>query len=467
MSARKLTPNEGRLYRCNGRKPRFHIRDIEAVEAASYHCPDGIVLIHRPLSVVMPFDPNDLDLEQFRRRVRHWLHQNAPVRSKPKVVRHYDESSLAQARSFQRALHAAGLSGITWPESYGGQGLSFAHQEVFNEEAARFDLPSAAFPLRITLANIGPALLEHGNEEQKRRYLPEMLRGDALWVQLLSEPSAGSDLAALRMRAVEDGGEWVLTGEKVWSSFGQYCDYAMVLARSDWDAPKHSGLTMFIVPMSAPGLSVLPLREISGDADFCQEFLDEVRLPSNAVIGEVNRGWSVALSLFNHSRAMTSGAGDAGPAMDPARGGEPDPGRDLINFVNGAGTGADPLVRQLVAEAVIDNVVSGLLTTRVAAIGNPALANMSKVFGSSVLQRKAAIDLELRGESAIGWTPDDEDGPGPVHDYMFARTATIAGGSHQILMSTIGERILGLPKEPVPDRNTPFRELRQPGDRTP
>jgi alkylation response protein AidB-like acyl-CoA dehydrogenase len=414
----------------------------------------------------MPSDPHDLD--KFRRRARQWLRENAPVRSKPNVVRHYDENSLAEARRFQQALHAAGLSGITWQERYGGQGLTPSHQEVFNEEAAHFDLPSAAFPLRITLAIIGPALLDHGSEEQKRRYLPEMLRGDALWVQLLSEPSAGSDLAALRMRALEDGGEWVLTGEKVWSSFGQYCDYAMVLARSDWDAPKHSGLTMFIVPMDTPGLSVLPLREISGDADFCQEFLDEVRVPASAVVGGVNQGWSVALSLFNHSRAMTSGAADTGPAMDPARGGDPDPGRDLINFATRVGRGNDPVARQLVAEAVIDNVVSGLLTTRVAATGDPALANISKVFGSFVLQRKAAIDLELRGESAIAWNPGDEDGHGPVHDYMFARTATIAGGSHEILMSTIGERILGLPKEPVPDRNAPFRELPGgPDDRKP
>lgn len=375
------------------------------------------------------------------------------------MARRYDEAAIKEARQFQAAQHAAGFAGITWPAEFDGQGLSPEHQMAFNEETEPFELPSSAFPLRISLAIIGPAILDHGNEDQKRRWLPEMLRGDALWVQLLSEPGAGSDLAALRMRAVADGDEWVLTGEKVWSSFAQYCDYGIVLARTDWDAPKHAGLTMFGVPLRSPGLTVRPLREISGDDEFCQEFLDEVRVPAEAVIGGVNRGWTVTRSLFQHSRAMTSGDVSTGPAFDPARGGDPDPGRDLIDLAVRNGTSGDSRVRQLVADAVIDNVVSGLLADRVARTRDPALAGMSKIFGSAVLQRKARIDLELRGETAVAWLPEEPSGPRSIHDYMFSRTASVAGGTHEVILNTIAEQVLGLPREPGPDPNIPFREL--------
>jgi alkylation response protein AidB-like acyl-CoA dehydrogenase len=405
----------------------------------------------------MGLEPDDVDITNFRLRARRWLEANAERRTTSAVA------ELAEARHFQGRLHRAGLAGITWPVEYGGQGLAAGHQQAFNEEAADYNLASSAFPLRITLANIGPAILEYASEAQKRRFLPEMLGGEAIWVQLLSEPSAGSDLAALRMRAVNDGDEWVLSGEKIWTSFGQFADYGIALARTDWDAPKHSGLTMFAVPMTRRGLTVMPLREISGDSDFCQEFFDEVRLPADAVIGEVNRGWAVALSLFQHSRSMTSGSGDAGPVMDKARGGDPDPGRDLIDFVNRTGRGADPLVRQLVAEAVVDNIVSGLLTARISASGRPGLGNMGKAFGSVVLQRKAAIDLEIRGESAIGWRRDDHEDAAPMRNYMFARTATIAGGTHEIVLNTIGERVLGLPREPAVDKDVPFRETQEMG----
>jgi alkylation response protein AidB-like acyl-CoA dehydrogenase len=407
----------------------------------------------------MSMTPARSSLDDFRADARRWLRDKARRREGQAGDRHYDVESLAVARRFQGALHAAGFAGITWPVAYGGRGLSPDHQAVFNEEAEPYDLHSSAFPLRITLAIIGPAILDHGSEEQKRAYLPGMLTGESLWVQLLSEPNAGSDLAALRMRAVDDGGEWVLSGEKVWSSFAHYCDYGLALARTDWDVAKHAGLTMFVVPLKSRGLSVLPLREISGDDEFCQEFFDEVRLPPDAVLGGVNHGWSVALSLFNHSRAMTSGADGTGPTFDPARGGDPDPGRDLVEFANRSGLAGDHTVRQLIAEAVVDNVVSGLLTSRIAAAGDPALASMSKVFGSAVLQRRSEIDLELRAESAVAWREGDSDGPRVVHDYMFARTASIAGGTHEVLLTTIGERVLRLPKAPAADAGIPFRDI--------
>jgi alkylation response protein AidB-like acyl-CoA dehydrogenase len=407
----------------------------------------------------------DEDLAAFRQRARGWLADKAPRTGQGGAAGRGREEAWLEARRFQSAQHAAGFSGITWPESYGGQGLTAAHQAVFNEEAEAYDLPSNLF--QITLAILGMTLLDHGSEEQKRRYLPEMLRGEALWVQLLSEPEAGSDLAAVRTQAVRDGDEWILNGQKVWSSFAQWSDYSMVLARTDWEVPKHAGLTVFIVPLDAPGVTIRPLKQISGEDEFCQEFLDEVRLPADAVIGAVNRGWAVTLSMFNHSRDMTGGAGGTGPTFDKSRGGEADPGRELIDFALKAGLAADPHVRQLVAELVADNVVSGLLATRVAQRAgqpnaNPALGTMAKVFGAVTLQRRREIEMEVRGEPSIAWRGEVEDEGSPLHDYLWARTATVAGGTHQVNNSTIGERILGLPAEPAADRDRPFREVIRP-----
>jgi alkylation response protein AidB-like acyl-CoA dehydrogenase len=287
------------------------------------------------------------DLDSFRHRARIWLQANAPRRSTASL--RPDDARWEQGREFQRLQYEAGFSGISWPHAYGGQGLTFEHQRVFNAEAEGFFLPSGLF--QITLSILGMTLLEHGTDEQRRRYLSPMLRGEALWVQLLSEPGAGSDLGSLTTRATRDGDIWLLRGEKVWSTDAQHCDYAMVLARTDWEVPKHSGLTMFIVPMTAPGMTVLPLRQITGTAEFCQEFLDDVAVPHHDVLGGVNNGWAVATSLFNHSRTMTSGGGLAGPVFATSRGGDPDPGRDLIEWAKASGISQDGAVRQLVAEA--------------------------------------------------------------------------------------------------------------------
>jgi alkylation response protein AidB-like acyl-CoA dehydrogenase len=411
---------------------------------------------------LMESRPNKEELAAFRLRARVWLAENAPRGGQASAGRRGSEDLWLEGRRFQSAQNAAGFSGITWPATYGGQGLTRGHQSVFNEEAEGYELPSNLF--QITLAILGMTLLDHGTEEQKRRYLPEMLRGDALWVQLLSEPGAGSDLAAVRTQAVRDGDEWVLNGQKVWSSYAQWSDYSMVLARTDWDVPKHAGLTVFILPLDTKGVTIRPLKQISGEDEFCEEFLDDVRLPADAVLGAVNRGWSVTLSMFNHSRDMTGGAGGTGPTFDKSRGGDPDPGRELIDFAVGAGLAGDHHVRQLVAELVADNVVSGLLATRVSRRSrlpkaNPAWGTMAKVFGAVTLQRRRQIELDVRGEATIGWRKEMEDGGSPLHDYLWARTATVAGGTHEVNNNTIGERILGLPTEPAVDRDRPFREV--------
>jgi alkylation response protein AidB-like acyl-CoA dehydrogenase len=396
----------------------------------------------------------------FRRRARQWLLGSAPSRGE--AFPHGDGRRWEAAREFQRVQYEAGFSGISWPRAYGGQGLTFEHQRAFNEEAGGYFLPSGLF--QITLSILGMTLLEHGTEEQKRKYVPQMLRGEALWVQLLSEPAAGSDLAGLVTRATGDGDVWVLNGEKVWSTDAQHCDYAMVLARSDWDAPKHAGLTMFIVPMTAPGLSIRPLTQITGSAEFCQEFLDDVVVPNDDVLGGVNRGWAVATSLFNHSRTMTSGGGLAGPVFATSRGGEPDPARELVDRALAEGTNLDGAVRRLVAEARIENRVSGWLAKRCVAgmragVMHPAAGSLAKHFGVVVLQRRGEINLELAGIGAVAWH-EGSAGEAVATAYLGGRTASVAGGTSEILRNTIGERLLGLPKEPAADRDLPFSQTR-------
>lgn len=394
-------------------------------------------------------------IEAYRQRARAWLAEHAPQQEE---LPEQDPAYWTQARSFQAAQYAAGFAGITWPERYGGQGLTPAHQAAFNDEAAQYTLPSRAF--QITLAILGMTVLEHGTEDQKKRYLPEMLRGEALWVQLLSEPSAGSDLAAVRTRADRDGEEWILNGEKVWSTHAQWSDYAMVLARTDWDAPKHAGLTMFIVPIDTPELVVHPLKQISGDEEFCQEFLDDVRVTSDAILGGENRGWAVTTSLFDHSRTMTSGAALTGPIFASERGGDPDPGRDLVEHVNEVGLGGDSSIRQMLAEVIVDNTVSGLLAARVATdpTAHDGSGMLAKLFGGTTLQRRREIELELWGEAVIGWAPS-EASDDTVFNYLKGRTASVAGGTHEVLKNGIAERLLGLPRESSADKNVPFREV--------
>ena len=219
------------------------------------------------------------DVAEFRRRARAWLAANAPRKADADGVdAEPGARGIAEQKAFQAKLYDAGFAGITWPREYGGQGLTNAEQIAFSEEARDFALPTSAF--LIGLGMPGPTILELGSEEQKKRYLPKMLRGEEIWCQLFSEPAAGSDVASLTTAAVRDGDEWILNGQKVWTSGAQYSDYGAVIARTDPTVPKHAGITMFIIDMHAPGVTVRPLKVATGAAPFNEVFFDQVRLPA-------------------------------------------------------------------------------------------------------------------------------------------------------------------------------------------
>src|SRR6266487_4956525 len=256
----------------------------------------------------------------FRAEARAWLEAHArlkePDGSDRLMMQRTDPSHVERCRAWQRTLYDGGWAGIAWPKEYGGRGASPIESLIFAQEQAHFDVSTGVFAVAIGM--VGPTLIAHGSDEQKQRYLEPMLRGDEIWCQLFSEPGAGSDLAGLSTRAVKDGDEWVVNGQKVWTTGAQHSDVAILLARTDTEAPKHEGITYFLLDMRTPGIDVRPLRQINGVAHFNEVFLDDVRLPLDAVVGDVHKGWTVARTTLTSERALIGGGFSAGFA--PLRG---------------------------------------------------------------------------------------------------------------------------------------------------
>jgi alkylation response protein AidB-like acyl-CoA dehydrogenase len=383
----------------------------------------------------------------YRKKVRAWLEANEA--SAPSPSGSYEDPDYVDARRvWQRRLAEAGLAGVTWPREYGGQGMGPIEQVTLNQEISRAGVPGILDVIGIGM--LGPCLIAHGSEEQKTRYLGPMLHGDEVWCQMFSEPAAGSDLAAVQTRArPEADGGWVLNGQKVWTTNAQFASYGLLLARTDPDVPKHKGLTMFIVPMDARGVTVRGLRQISGEAEFNEVFFDDVRLEPDAVVGGVGNGWGTALTVLMFER-LTIGFGSdtfgsptrlaAAVAADPA-------------------ARADPRVREQLGE-----IISELLAVRFNGYRALTLLAHGQIPGpeaglAKVTMVNAGIHAADLASDVIG--PDALD-PTSEWSYLtsFLPGLKSAGGTEQILRNTIGERVLGLPPEPRLDKGVPFSELR-------
>jgi alkylation response protein AidB-like acyl-CoA dehydrogenase len=390
----------------------------------------------------------DVDTD-YRSRVRTWLSEHTPPENVP------PDQQLQVAKDFQAALFDAGFAGITWPKEVGGQGLSQTEQQVFSEEAAELALPT--YPLTIGMGMCGPTLVDLGTPEQKQRYLPRLLRGDEVWCQLFSEPGAGSDVASLQTRAVRTDDGWVLNGQKVWTTNAQWADFGAILARTDPDKPKHAGITMFIVDMHAPGVTVRPLRDMSGKAPFNEVYFDDVQLPADAVIGEVGRGWQAAVTMLNHERVSI---GANRPSRSNALGFD-----SVLELARQHGATTDPRQRERLAELYAHERALNLLNSRMrqeAQAGNPpgARGSVAKLAGSMQLRRAIEVAGELAGTDLVAWDPDDDATAALALGVNSAPASSIAGGTNEVQRNIIGERILGLPKEPQVDRDIPFRELK-------
>jgi alkylation response protein AidB-like acyl-CoA dehydrogenase len=398
-------------------------------------------------------------VDEFRSRARAWLAANAkPWHSDSRRgSREGGEDDSPErwlaARAMRRRIYEAGFAGITWPRKYGGQGLSDLHEDAWAEEASGYQLPNVG---GAGLGVVGPTLLVYGTEGQKRAWLPKILSGEEAWVQFLSEPSAGSDLAGILTRAVRDGEGWVLTGAKIWSTGAIHCDAAICLARTDWDAPKHKGLTWFKVHIPSPGLTIRPIREINGGAEFCEEFLDGVWVPADNVIGEVNGGWPLANVLLAHERRAAGRLAVRISTPDEQRSLAP----DLVALARRGGVLGTEHARQLVARAHVNEFMHAQLIARISTGALGAFAPSLGKLSTGILNPiRAVIGMQLAGAGGVAWEPDDSDGNQASTAYLNGRIMSIAGGSNQVQRNIISERILGLPREPSYDSQKPFKDV--------
>jgi alkylation response protein AidB-like acyl-CoA dehydrogenase len=358
----------------------------------------------------------------------------------------------AELRRTQRALAEAGLVGITWPRDYGGQGGTLVQQAIVAQELARARVPTLIN--HIGLGMCGPTVIAHGSDDQKQRYLARLLRADDVWCQLFSEPASGSDLAALRTSAVRDGEDWIVNGQKVWTTLAHVADYGILLTRTDPDRPKHAGLTMFVVDMHAPGVTVRPLRQLWGQADFNEVFFDDVRIPDSERLGEPGEGWRVALTTLMNERVTIGGAGtDLGQPVE------------LLAAHARQRLSALAPEQQVVARQAVGRAVVASLATRYTGYrrftvlsqgGLPGPeASAGKLAGTDAARLVADAGVRLLGDEAVyAATANGDDTWQRTQGYLPG--LAIAGGTDQVLRNILGERVLGLPPEPRSDKATPF-----------
>jgi len=380
--------------------------------------------------------------ERFRAELRTWLRQNAPG-PEPEPLDEY----VSYGKAWQRKLYEAGWCGVAWPKEYGGRGATLIEQIIFQEEMAR-----AKTPLLINLAGLtmgGPMLIAHGTDAQKRRHLQSILSATEIWCQGFSEPNAGSDLAALTTRAVLDGDDFIVNGQKVWTSFARYADWCMLLVRTDPEAPKHRGITFLLVNMHSSGVTVRPLKQISGDEDFNEVFFEDVRVPRGNVVGEINGGWEIAITTLMHERATLTFSRQLQSRTALT---------DMIALARrwpslGRSTTHDPIIRQQLAQAVIESdaikytAYRSLTKTLRGGVPGPE-GSIEKLFWSEMYQRMLDTALAIEGPYAqlVKGTPRAPDDGRWPHLMLYSRGRTIAAGSSEIQRNIVAERVLGLPR---------------------
>jgi alkylation response protein AidB-like acyl-CoA dehydrogenase len=401
------------------------------------------------------------EAEEFRGVIRDWLSENLPDGWGQPGFSMTPEERTAFNQEWTAKLFAGGWICASWPAEYGGKGLSLLQQVVLNEEFARAGAPLRADFFGDTL--VGPTLLQWGTEEQKQRFIPGILKGEIAWCQGFSEPDAGSDLAGLKTKAELDGDEWIVNGQKVWTTQARYADYIFLLARTDPEASKHAGISYLLVPMKQAGVEVRPIEQVDGSAEFNEVFFTNVRCPRDNVIGGVNNGWKVAMTTLGFERGTSSTTGYRRFLKEF---------NQILSLAQERGCTGDPLIRQRLAQSwakikimeingfrTLTDVLAGTHTTA-------ALSACNKMFWSEAHQETMLLAMDILGlDSQILLGSGDQESllPGgrrararnyPVNDlqalFFFSRSETIWGGTAEIQRNIVGERILGLPKEPKP-----------------
>jgi len=392
----------------------------------------------------MNFDFTD-EQEAFRKDVRQWLERNLPdeLRGRAFASSRADVEEVRQLRAWQKTMAEAGYVGMDWPREFGGRGASIVEMVILYQEMARAESPQLVN--RGGVSMLGPTLMKYGTPAQQKRFLPKILTAEDLWCQGFSEPNAGSDLANLQTRAVRDGDHYVINGQKVWTSMGHVADWGFFLVRTDPNAAKHKGISFLLVDMKTPGITVRPLRQMTGEAEFNETFLDNVRVPVENLVGKENEGWAVAITTLAYERDLLTFIRHISLRNALHR---------LVKLVRERGRGADPVIRQKIATLWIGEQVLQLNAyrslTKILRGGQPGPeGSTSKLYWSQIDQDLAQVATEVIGPASqvapgSAWAPDE----GQWEFYaLLAQASGIRAGTSEILRNILGERVLGLPKD--------------------
>ncbi len=406
-------------------------------------------------------DFNDTPEEAaFRAEARTWLEANAELRSPddegPGMGENLSPENVAAAQAWQKKKAEAGWACITWPKEYGGRGATPMENVIWNEEQAKFKTPGDVFAIGIGMC--GPTVMAHGTPEQQERWIPKLLSGEEVWCQLFSEPSAGSDLAGLRTTAVKDGDEWVVNGQKIWTSGAQICEWGILVVRTDPTVVKHAGLSYFVVNMKSPGIEIRPITQINKAQGFNEVFFSDVRIPDDQRLSEVGNGWSVALTtLMNERQSIGSGMGVGNL-------------EDLVRFaseleLDGQPAIEDTQVREQIADYVtkargLKNTSLRTLTALSKGLPPGPEASMGKLVGAVLQQEAASFAMDLAGASGALLDPEaTPDAAAWQERYLSLPGLRIAGGTDEILRNIIAERVMGLPSDARADKGVAFKDI--------
>jgi alkylation response protein AidB-like acyl-CoA dehydrogenase len=389
------------------------------------------------------------DADAFRERCRDFLREHA----EPGARR-----NLEAAKEFQHALADAGLAGLAYAKEYGGAGLTLEHERIWRQVSQEF--PQMTGELVISHGMCLPVLNEFGTEEQKRTYMPDNISARTVWCQMFSEPGAGSDVASLQTKAERDGDEWIINGQKVWTTLAHESDYGVLIARTDPEQPKHAGISMFIVPLrDTPGVEIRPIHQIDGGRHFNEVFFTDLRVPAENLIGEYNNGWRQATAMLMYERVAIGSMG-AGAISQPMY-------DQLLKAAKANGVDQDPVVRQQLMEIYCMETTKAMVAMRVRAELKAGKSpgpggSLGKLAGSVIAWRFREIAQAIAGPGSQAWEPSASGNRGDelALTVIGSFSSSIAGGTDEIQRNIIGDRVLGLPRDISVDTNVPFKDLK-------
>jgi alkylation response protein AidB-like acyl-CoA dehydrogenase len=394
------------------------------------------------------------ETEAFRQRCRQFLDANAHGISLSGVTGDRGHALVAGAKAFQAKVFEAGLAGLTYAKEFGGQGLTRSHDRIWREEYGRY--PDMTAELTISHGMCLPVLNDFGTPEHKARFMADVISAKTLWCQMFSEPGAGSDVASLQTKAERDGDEWIINGQKVWTTLGHVSDYGVIIARTNPDAPKHAGISMFIMDMKAPGVEIRPIHQIDGGKHFNEIFFTDVRIPADWLLGELNNGWNQATAMLMYERVAIGGGATSGVSHPQAD--------RLIEDARKIGNITDPLIRQQLMKLYSEETTKSLVSMRTRAEMKAGKApgpggSLGKLHGARIARMLRSITGDVHGVDITAFEPGDK-AEMLARSLLTSFAANIAGGTDEIQKNIIGDRVLGLPREPAVDRDVAFRDLK-------